>query len=158
MMLARQQLIVAVSNLPDAVAIEQGWYVNSDNGEPDCGANYCHDHAQQVARFEALEVKPGVHVWADCAGGQTDSAARCEFGGCGKPLDFCGLTDYGVNTAIGLTEREPLKCHVYGAELELTARSLRDDDPRWTTWEAHARRVIAEHAASADFTGTRRTP
>lgn len=66
--------------------------------------------------------------------------------------------DYGVNTAIGLTEREPLKCHVYGAELELTARSLRDDDPRWTTWEAHARRVIAEHAASADFTGTRRTP
>lgn len=139
----RDRLIRAVAALPDVKAIEQGWYVNSDKGEPDLCANFCREHAEVVARWSARET--GVETWADAAGSGVDSPARCGFGCCDKPLDFGGLTDYGIDSALALTETDPLRAHVYPAELELAARGMADDDPRWETWESQAERVIAEN-------------
>jgi hypothetical protein len=138
----RDRLILAVSGLSDANAIEQGWYVNGDAGEPDLGANFCREHAEVVARWSSRET--GETTWADSAGSGVDTPARCAFGGCDKPLDFGGLTSCGIDCALALTEADPLRAHVYPAELELAARSMADDDPRWETWEAQAARALAE--------------
>lgn len=138
----RDRLISSVADLPDAKVIEQGWYVNSDAGEPDLGANFCREHAEIVARWSGRET--GAETWADCAGTGVDSPARCGFGCCNKPLDFGGLTSYGIDCALALTETDPLGAHVYPAELELAARSMANDDPRWETWDAQAERVLAE--------------
>lgn len=142
----RDRLIFAIGETEDARAIEPGWYVNGDpGGEPDLGANYCRQHAEQVARFEALEARPDVHVWADTTHGhqRTDAARRCEFGGCRKPLDFGGLTSEGVDDALGIgMGPNPHALHVYPAELELAAQSMAPDDKRWPLWEAHATKLL----------------
>lgn len=149
--MTRNELIIAVEALEP---IEQGWYVNSDEGEPDCGANYCRDHAEIVARWSGRST--GVETWADSAGGPSDSAPRCDFKysamgrtfHCYKALEFGGLTNYGVDNALGLTETDPRTCHVHPAELVLSAQSMADDDARWEMWEHHARRLLAERSAS----------
>ncbi len=138
----RDRLIHAVAALLDAKAIEQGWYVNSDKGEPDCGACFCREHALIVAQWSSRET--GDRTWADSHGGEVDLPARCEFGDCDKPLAFGALTDHGIDSALALTEADPMHSHVYPAELELSACSMADDDPRWETWEAQAARVLAE--------------
>jgi hypothetical protein len=139
----RDRLISAVADLPDVKAIEQGWYVNSSEGEPDPGMNFCREHALIVAQWSSRET--GERTWADSHGSAVDLAARCEFGCCDKPLDFGGgLTSYGIDSALALTETDPLRAHIYPAELELSAYSLADDDPRWETWEAQAARVLVE--------------
>lgn len=148
----RDRLIYAIAALPDTKAIEQGWYVDSDKGELDLGACFCREHAEAIARFADREKAApgdeyggGHRVWISSLQSQTDGAARCDFGNrsCNRPL-ASGLTDYGVDCALALTEADPLRAHVYPAELELAARSMANDDARWETWEAQAERVLAE--------------
>lgn len=122
--------------------IVPGWYVNSDRGEPDYGANFCHRHALIVAAWEGFE--SGILTWADSSSSGSDRARRCDFGGCEIALDFGGLTDDGIDDALGLIGEDPMSVHVYPAELELAAGSMAFDDPRWETWEAQVKRAVRE--------------
>jgi hypothetical protein len=148
----RDRLIFAVSELPDAQALKPGFYVDADDGEPDLGACFCHEHAEAIATWAGRErATPrddyggGYHVWVSSLQAQTDGAERCDFGNrsCNRPLSS-NLTDHGVDCALALTEAEPLKAHIYPAELDLAARAMGDTDPRWATWEAQAERVLAK--------------
>ena len=118
------------------------FYINSDEDEPEPYSEFCIDHAVIVARWSERET--GVRTWIARSWGETDSAyVECAFGGCSRILRTDGgLTSYGVDSALALTESEPMKCTVSPEELDLAACAMMPDDPRWTTWEAHARRLL----------------
>lgn len=122
--------------------IEREYYVDSTETDdhPEHFHSWCFAHADMVARVEALTV--GAEMFATSAWTESDSAARCEWYGCDVALKAGGLTDYGVDTALGLTEEDPLAVHVYPAELVLASNAMRDDDPRWATWEHHAKKLL----------------
>lgn len=139
--MTRDQLIEAVEKLSGAHC-EQLYYVDSDEIDNHIPHFYsfCREHAAMVARIEALCEGASHYIAAAWAG--DDSAQRCDWYRCDKPLDGGGLTDYGVDEALALHEEKPLEAHVYPAELVLAARAMCADDPRWATWEAHARRML----------------
>jgi hypothetical protein len=118
------------------------YYVDSDDGEPDLGANFCFDHAAIVARWSARET--GRETWiARCWGVTDDAYAHCEFGGCGQLLRTDGgITSDGVDSALALTEEDPFKASVSPEELSLAASAMANDDERWATWERQARRLL----------------
>ena len=134
----RDQLIRNVSKRAE---IQETWYVRSHNLDDVIHQfNFCSTHARMVARVEsiiqAIDTQTDVHF------SESDSADRCEFYGCDVALAANGITDYGVNSALGLTDSDPKNVHVYIEELELAARAMSDDDPRWILWEHHALRAL----------------
>lgn len=141
--MTRQEMLDAVGLLPGAHC-EPLYYIDSDETDdhPEHYNSFCRKHADMVARVESIMTGASMFIAAAWAG--DDNAERCDWYGCDKPLDGGGLTDYGVDDALGLTESKPLEAHVYPAELILAARAMycTDDDPRWATWEAHARRLL----------------
>jgi hypothetical protein len=118
------------------------YYVDSDKGEPDLCANFCFEHAAIVARWSARET--GVETWVARSWGETDHAhTECDFGGCAQLLRTDGgITSYGVDGALALTEEDPFKACVSPEELELAACAMMPDDERWATWEKQARRLL----------------
>jgi hypothetical protein len=84
----------------------------------------------------------GVYTWVDTTSMGVDGHRECAFKRCGKHLDFGGLTDYGIDSALGLTERDPHNVSVYWSELNLAADSMTNNDPRWSLWERHAKRKL----------------
>lgn len=143
--MTREEMIDAIEGLPGAWP-EQLYYIDSieTDDHPEHYWSFCREHAEMVARAESILTGASMHIAAAWAG--DDSAARCDWYGCDKPLDGGGLTDYGVDSALALTEEKPLEAHVYPAELVLAARAMCADDPRWATWEAHAKRLLDEAA------------
>jgi hypothetical protein len=61
---------------------------------------------------------------------------------CDVALHAGGLTNYGVDNALGVTETVPKRCHTSVAELLDASSSMMRDDPRWELWEFHARKVL----------------
>lgn len=141
--MTRDELIDAVERLPGAWP-EPLYYIDSDETDdhPEHYFSFCREHAVKVARIEAMLV--GASMYVAAAWGGDDSAERCDWYGCDKPLDGGGLTDYGVSDALALHEEKPLEAHVYPAELVLAARGMGPNDPRWATWEAHAKRNLED--------------
>lgn len=139
----RDEMIDAVNALPGSQC-EQLHYVDSDETDDHIAHHFsfCREHADMVARVEAMTT--GATMFIAAAWAPDDNAERCGWYGCDKPLDAGGLTDYGVESALGLTEEKPLECHVYPAELALSARAMDADDSRWPTWEAHATKMLKE--------------
>jgi hypothetical protein len=139
----RDEMIAAIERLPDALP-EQLYYIESldTDDHPEHSFCFCCEHADMVAHVESIMTGADMHIAAAWAG--DDNAERCHWYGCDKPLDGGGLTNYGIDSALGLTEEKPLECHVYPAELVLAARSMLDNDPRWVTWEHHARRLLRD--------------
>lgn len=120
------------------------YYVDSDNGEPDLGADFCFEHAKIVAQWSARET--GVATWIARHWGETDDAhAECAFGGCTKVLRTDGgITSCGVDSALALTEEDPFEACVSPEELDLAACAMMPKDPRWETWERQARRLLRQ--------------
>lgn len=118
------------------------FYLDSDNGEPEPYVEFCYDHAVVVARWSARET--GTPTWIARSWGETDHAhAECAFGGCARLLRTDGgITSYGVDSALALTEEDPFKAHVSPEELDLAASAMMPDDPRWKTWEKQAKRLL----------------
>lgn len=143
MRLTRAQLIARVDAHPN-LHRQQSCYVDTDTGEPDCGADFCFDHANEFAKAFALA--EGRDAWVGRAWAESDSSKRCAV--CDVALLAGGLTSYGVDSAIGLTETKPKECHVYLSELSDAASAMMPDDPRWVLWEFHARRVLKNRSAT----------
>ncbi len=135
----RDDLIAEIGRRSD---IQDTWYVRNNDAH-DCMSQFafCREHAGMVARVEAA--LHAVDTEADLSFGETDSFERCEFYGCDRALSNGGLTDHGVRSALGLTETDPKAVHCYVEELELAARTMGANDPRWELWEHHARRTLA---------------
>ena len=137
---AREILVSAIYKLA-AYQLVDGFYVATDEGEIDGSPDFCHEHADQVARIHRLTT--GKDAWVSSTSMGSDGHRECEFRGCGKHLNFGGLTDYGIQNALGLTEVDPRDVSCYPSELELAADALMPEDPRWELWEHHARVTIA---------------
>ncbi len=126
--------------LPDD-PIQPCFYVTSNDPDvhPDHTFGFCERHADMVAKVEAIFVGASMHIAEAWAG--SDYSERCQWHDCDIALDAGGLTDYGIDSALGLTEKNPDACHVYPAELVLAYQSMLRDDARWAQWEKHARRL-----------------
>ena len=126
--------------------LEPLYYISDDRGEElDCGeSSFCFDHACIVARWESRE--QGVEYHLARSWGETDHAhVECAFGDCGKLLRADGgITSYGVDSALALTEEDPFKACVSPEELDLAACAMMPNDPRWATWERQARRLLRQ--------------
>lgn len=157
--MTRDQLIAAVVALPGAEA-PQGYclfIIETDDAELDAELQddltwtyettaFCETHAPGVARIETLlngaSIGWGVARWGE------DKLYRCAYHDCGVELDTGSLTDSAIDDALALTETNPFSFHITPYELAASARSMMRDDPRWSTWEAQARRALARHRRS----------
>jgi hypothetical protein len=135
----RLRMIIAVGRLAKPTLVE-GFYVTSDAGEPYPAEDFCREHADVIAREH--QAATGVISWVASTSMGSDGHRECAFKGCRKHLDFGELTDYGIDSALGLTERDPHNVSVYWSELKLAADSMMPNDPRWALWERHAKRKL----------------
>lgn len=117
------------------VKIKRGYYVDGPDGEPNPHETYCRRHADEAAKKHA-----GAYVGACWAG--SDLVERCAV--CEVELDTGGLTDYGVDSALGLTEEDPKAVFCTPGELEFSACALPNGDPRWALWDFHMLRALDE--------------
>ncbi len=122
--------------------IEQLYYIDSDETDdhPEHTNSFCRKHADMVAKIASITTGCAMHIAAAWAG--DDRAVRCDWYGCDIALDGGGLTNYGIDDALGLTETDPDACHVYPAELRLAYQSMAYADARWAQWVRHAERLI----------------
>lgn len=141
--MTRDEMLTALGQLEE---VEVEYYVHSADTDdhPSHAHSWCFKHADMVSRVAALlagESMLVVRSWAE-----TDVAARCEWHDCDVALcpDGAGLTDHGVDSALGLTEQRPLACHVYPTELVMAHAALATGDPRWRVWEWHACRLLGQ--------------
>lgn len=164
--MTRDELISAVSALPGANA-PQGYYLYVDCDDPALDVllpqyeaiALCEEHAPKVARIEAL--CHGVDVRCLAANWSAESnVAHCDFHDCGAEIATGSLTDSGVDSALALTETDPLACAVSPYELMASASAMSGDDERWSVWEEHARRLLQCTAGdvATPFTSDARTP
>lgn len=137
--MTREELIERIGCLEP---IEPLYYIDSDetDGHPPHIHSFCREHAVKVARVESIAT--GFSMFIAAGWTQDDRAERCEWYGCDVALNAGGLTDYGIDNSLGLTETDPERCHVYPAELELSAHAMASGDPRWQLWEHHARKLL----------------
>ena len=142
--LTRKDLLDRLMLHSDVRAIQHCHYVEGEHDDA-CfvfsGAEgFCRKHADVVARYAALET--GQSAWIVREWSEMNYARRCAFGGCDVALEGCGLTSYGIDEALGITETDPKTAHVYGAALYLAADSMAPDDNRWSLWEHHVRHLL----------------
>lgn len=130
-----------------APIIEQGFYIESDDGQPDPDHVYCATHAIAVA--ERWGASPR-HPRADCPRvGGSDNVERCAIWTCSMDLDTGGLTNYGIDSALTLTEEDPFSSCISVAELELSAQAMMPLDPRWAVWDRHVLAATMERIEDA---------
>lgn len=143
----RADLLTAVRALPNAW-VPPGYVLDSDETDDHVTHDtvFCREHADLVARGDALLVGAAMFI-VSVSQCEAENSEYCAFYHCGVELDTGGLTKYGVDSVLGLTEPDPMSCRLTPYELSRTALAMRDDDPRWTTWEAHARQLLGEHAS-----------
>lgn len=135
--MSRTDLENALAQLPGA-KMEEARYIIANDQELDLGADYCFTCADRIAK--AVAIAEAIETYVDGSWSESDSAKRCER--CDIALHAGGLTNYGVDNALGLTETNPKRCHTYVAELLDASSSMMKDDPRWELWEFHARKVL----------------
>jgi len=107
--------------------IEQGYYIDGDNGQPNPSVVYCRKHAVKAAqrytrdakRF-ALQVE---HRFCEAWGG-SDIVEWCAIKTCGVTLDTGGLTKEGIKWTLGMDEENPVSFVASINELELARRAI----------------------------------
>lgn len=133
-----------VNRLACLESIEPEYYVDSADTDdhPDHTHSWCRKHADMVARIESMTIGASMHICESWS--EVDVASRCEWRGCDVALrpSGGGLTDYGVDNSLGLTEEKVLEVHVYPAELVMAWQAMARDDPRWPVWEWHACKLL----------------
>lgn len=117
------------------IEIEAGFYIDSDDGQPNPLHVYCIKHARAVA--ERWGRARGIDTYICGAWAGSDHLERCAIKACDIALDCGTLTDYGVDSALGLTETDPHACYVSPEELAFAANAMMPDDPRWALWDYH---------------------
>ena len=102
--------------------IEQGYYLEGDNGQPNPHVTYCRKHAAAMATRYTRATK--VKHWICEAWAGDDTASYCGIKTCSVTLDNGGLTDDGVRWALGMREENPMSFVASIDELELARRSM----------------------------------
>lgn len=125
------------AHVPDGYVIDSG----ETDDHPTHDFVYCHRHAQWTASRERKRTRCEMYI-SNVSWGEADSSEYCAHPGCDKELDVGSLTDYGVDSALALTETDPFTASVTPYELKRSAMAMRDDDPRWGTWILQALRVV----------------
>lgn len=128
-----------------ACRIELGYYIDSDDGQPNPCHVYCGMHARLVAeRMERMEKWRGrgteFFVFAAWAG--SDHEEWCAITTCGVALNTGPLTDHGIDSALALTEEDPFSSPIAASGLVLAAESMGNTDPRWPIWDRHALEAV----------------
>lgn len=144
----QMRLYKAVGKLPRA-KMEPLCYLEADDDVfVDAYDSFCPTHARVVASWTARE--SGVTVYVCRAWAESDRCEQCAFGSCGVPLrSDGGLTKYGIESALALTETDPYTSCVSPQELILSADSIwPHDSSLWTVWERQAKRVLEEAGAA----------
>lgn len=107
--------------------IEQGYYLDGDNGQPNPSVVYCRKHASAMARRltknrrkTILEVR---YNYSEAWGG-SDLVEWCGIKSCGVTLDSGGLTKHGVLSTLGMDEESPVSFVASIDELELVRRGI----------------------------------
>lgn len=120
--------LVAAENWTSTHAvIEQGFYIDGDNGQPNPSVVYCRKHAEKAAarytrdakRF-ALQIK---HNFCEAWAG-SDIVERCDVKSCDIALYTGGLTNDGIKWALGMEEENPISFVATVDELEMVRRAM----------------------------------
>lgn len=122
------------------IVIEEGFYLDSDDGQPNPSHVYCYRHAYAVATRMERSPKSrarGTEFFVCGAWGGSDHEEWCAIKTCGVALNTGPLTDYGIDSALALTEEDPFSSPVSPEGLSLAADAMGDRDPRWTVWDRH---------------------
>lgn len=102
--------------------IEQGYYLEGDDGQPNPHVTYCGKHAAAMARRYMRKTK--IKHWSCAAWAGDDTASYCGIKTCGVTLDNGGLTHDGVRDVLGMREEHPMSFVANIDELELAQRSM----------------------------------
>lgn len=108
----------------------RAYYVDGDV-DRDTGADYCRACAEAVAADWKAKGAEGVYIGLQET---SDGASWCET--CGRRLRIF-LTDYGVDTELGITETDPLHVGFDLDSAEQCAIGMGPGDPRWSLWMWH---------------------
>ena len=117
-----------------------GFFVEGPEG--DAGDEYCYDHAtavhRRLSRFTADGKRRSrkAEVYIGRVDSEQDGSRWCGHDGCGARLAVT-LTDWGVNSALGLTEDDPMDCCIDVRELVEADNAMRADDERYRLWYFH---------------------
>jgi hypothetical protein len=116
------------------------YYVDSED-DLDTGDDYCLKHAEERRRVALRGLgkrRSKAEVWVVRADDEHDGASFCAHPKCGRRLAVT-LTDYGVDSELGLTEEDPLTCGVSVRGMVEADHSIGDDDERRRLWFHHVR-------------------
>lgn len=110
--------------------------------------DFCERHARSAAK-RLRRTSPGVCI-AMCIGSidGVDGERWCSTKGCRHQLDVGHLTDYGIDSVLGVTEVDPCDVALTVHGLQNAAASLTRDDERWRLWMFHVDYMRAELAAA----------
>lgn len=113
-----------------------GFFVELDDNAEEFCAEHAEERRRHVARFteSGRRRHRAVETYVGMLGdGQSDGSRWCANDACGKRLRAC-LTDYGVDSALGLTEEDPLNCGIDVRDLIEADGAMTDDDERRRLW------------------------
>lgn len=106
-------------------------YFVDDDQDRDTGVDYCREHADTLAAERRADGVVGVYIGRQET---CDGSSWCET--CGQRLHVY-LTDFGVDSELGITETDPLYVRLDIDGAEQTAAAMLSDDPRWPLWLWH---------------------
>lgn len=102
---------------------------------------FCYEHAAMVARGDSILTGAEMFI-VNVSHSETDCQEYCAFHGCGVELNTGSPTDYWIESALGLTEEDPYKCHVTKYELIRSYWNMMHDNVKWSVWIKQARRTL----------------
>jgi hypothetical protein len=117
--------------------IEQGYYLDGDDGQPNPSVVYCRKHAAAMAkRFTRERRKTILQVeYHFCeAWGGSDTVEHCGIKSCDLTLDSGGLTEEGIRWALGMDEGNFISFVASINELELARRAMTGGSTRSQYW------------------------
>lgn len=130
-----------------------GYFVEGDDGDDE--GEFCWEHAEARARYVARFNAAGkrrrrkVEAYIGRLDGESDGSRRCARETCGVRLAV-SLTDYGVESALGLTEEDPLDCCIDVRDLVEAAGTMSQDDERYGLWYWHFQRLRSQPSKPGD--------
>lgn len=125
-----------------------GFYLESPEGSVE--QEYCYEHAIAHQRYLRRYTPAGkkriqkADVYLGRMDGEEDNSRWCGHRTCSLRLRVT-LTSYGVDTALGLTENDPMDCCIDARDLIEADGALDDADERRKLWYHHVLELQGDH-------------
>lgn len=109
--------------------------------------DFCERHARSTAR-KLRRTSPEVSI-ALAVGNLdgVDGEYWCSAERCRRQLSMGRLSDYGIDSALGITEEDPLDVALSIEGMSAAAESMDPTDKRWRLWAFHVDHMRARQAA-----------